>query len=427
MDEILSAMKNLLTPVLFSYSLYTLISQSSSKSSYDKLLIISYDGFRYDYLDRELTPYLFSLKSSSTYAKHVINVFPTQTFVNHFSIATGLYSGVHGVIGNVVFNPKTGKLMTYGYDLFHYNKDITPIWTLNEKAGQGRHSGVMMWPGSQFAYAGISPTFVNIFDPRTPWENRISTAISWFLHPKTPANLVMMYFEEPDDEEHTSGPGSLQTRERLKKVDKLTEYLFKSLKDNSLADVNVVLLSDHGMESVTFDRMIDLTKIAGDKAVMYGTSPVLQIFPNKGQSVPNIYTKLNDAAAKNKHFKVYLKENIPEHFYIKDCERTAPILAVAEPTYAFQDYYEAIDWQIKNKGAPRNGTYGIHGYDPESINMRPYFIAHGPMFKENFNAGELRMVDMHPLFANILRLELPSLKPNGTLAGVQKILKPKNK
>ncbi|CAH1405730.1 unnamed protein product [Nezara viridula] len=404
-----------------------LISRSSSKSPFDKLLVVSYDGFRYDYLDRELTPYMYSLKSSSSFAKHVINVFPTQTFVNHFSIATGLYSETHGVIGNTVFNSKTGKLMRYGHELFHYNNDITPIWTLNQKAGQGRHSGVMMWPGSQFPYSNIVPTFINVFDRGTAWENRISTVMSWFLHPKSPANLVMMYIEEPDDEEHTSGPGSSQTRERLRRVDKITEHLFKSLKNNSLTDVNVVLLSDHGMEGVTLDRMIDLTKFVGDKAAMYGTSPVLHIYPNKGQSIVDIYSKLNEAAARNKHFKVYLKESIPEHFHIKDCQRTAPIIAVAEPTYAFQDYYGAIDWQINNKGAPRNGTYGIHGYDPQTINMRPYFMAHGPKFKENFNAGELRIIDMYPLFANILQLELPSIKPNGTLAGIQTILKPRNK
>lgn len=139
-----------------------------------------------------------------------------------------------------------------------------------------------MWPGSQFSYSDTLPTFVNLFDRRTTWENRIDSVMSWFLHPKTPANLVMMYFEEPDDEEHTSGPGSSQTRERLRRVDKITERLFKSLNDNSLTDVNVVLLSDHGMEGVTLDRMIDLTKFVGNKAVMYGTSPVLHIYPNKG-------------------------------------------------------------------------------------------------------------------------------------------------
>lgn len=111
-----------------------LISRSSSKSNFNKLLVVSYDGFRYDYLDRELTPYMFSLKSSSAFAKHVINVFPTQTFVNHFSIATGLYSEVHGVIGNTVFDPKTEKLMKYSQELFHYNNDITPIWVSTDKS-----------------------------------------------------------------------------------------------------------------------------------------------------------------------------------------------------------------------------------------------------------------------------------------------------
>ena len=109
-------------------TLYLSVSLTLSKSTHDKLLVISYDGFRYDYLDKNLTPYMHSLKTSSSYAKSLLNVFPTQTFVNHFSIATGMYSGVHGVIGNNVFDHKKGQLLNYDYDLFHYNKDITPIW-----------------------------------------------------------------------------------------------------------------------------------------------------------------------------------------------------------------------------------------------------------------------------------------------------------
>lgn len=100
------------------------------QSTYDKLLVVSYDGFRFDYLDkfRELTPVLNSLKSHSSYAKCLLNVFPTQTFPNHFSIATGLYAGVHGVLGSRVYDKDSDKLLKYSYELFHYNENVTPIW-----------------------------------------------------------------------------------------------------------------------------------------------------------------------------------------------------------------------------------------------------------------------------------------------------------
>lgn len=152
-------------------------------------------------------------------------------------------------------------------------------------AGNGRHSGTMMWPGSQFSYGGVKPTFYVPFDQGISWEKRVSTVLSWFKHPTTPANLVFMYFEQPDDEEHASGdaPHSQRTIEKLKRVDKLAEHIVKSLKENCLNDVNIVLLSDHGMETVTLNRIIDIMKVVGEKAVMYGTSPVLQVYPKQGK------------------------------------------------------------------------------------------------------------------------------------------------
>lgn len=35
---------------------------------------------------------------------------------------------------------------------------------LNEYNGNGRHSGVMMWPGSEFNYQGHKPTHIQIYN-----------------------------------------------------------------------------------------------------------------------------------------------------------------------------------------------------------------------------------------------------------------------
>ncbi|XP_014277015.1 ectonucleotide pyrophosphatase/phosphodiesterase family member 5 isoform X1 [Halyomorpha halys] len=407
-------MNHLFILIFFSFFLFI-----SCFIHHDKLLVISYDGFRYDYLDLNITPNLNSLKNNSSYAKCLLNVFPTQTFVNHFSIATGLYAEVHGVLGSNVFDQKNNKLLKYSYELFHYNENIIPIWTLNELAGKGRHSGVMMWPGSNFAYNGTNATFMVKYNSSVPWDHRVTTALKWFVHPETPANLVMMYFEEPDSESHAFGPGSPEVLEQIRRTDNITKYILDSLANNNLSDVNIIFLSDHGMEAVTRDRIIDLRQSVGEKADMYGTSPVCQIYPKPGQTVSEIYKLLMNEASKSKNFKVYLKSEIPEHLHIKFCERTPPILAVAEPQYAFQDIYSTIDWEIKNKHAHENGTYGVHGYDPETVTMHPYFIAHGPLFKRNHSMGELRTVDMFSLFSHILRLGPPPVKPNGTFSGVE--------
>lgn len=80
------------------------------------------------------------------------------------------------------------------------------LQTANEKAG--KHSGCMMWPGSDFKYDGTACTFNWKFDPSKEWKDRVDEVMRWFTHEKTPANLVMLYIEQPDALAHVYGPDS---------------------------------------------------------------------------------------------------------------------------------------------------------------------------------------------------------------------------
>lgn len=120
------------------------------------LLVISFDGFKPDYLHRNVTPNLNQFRKDGVSAGFMLPVFPTKTFVNHFSIATvsivfqanslvdkaqfiqqfrliflfivqGLYPGNHGVLANDLYDSKFGQLK-YSYELFHYNDSTIPIW-----------------------------------------------------------------------------------------------------------------------------------------------------------------------------------------------------------------------------------------------------------------------------------------------------------
>lgn len=133
------------------------------------------------------------------------NVFPTKTFTNHYSIATGAYPETHGILGNEVYDKIKGKL-NYGYDLFHLNQSVLPIWTINELAG-GK-SGCMMWPGSNYEYSGVNCSYSQIYSSKTPLTERVDTVIEWLTKEKDPPNLVMFYSEQPDKLAHIVGPNS---------------------------------------------------------------------------------------------------------------------------------------------------------------------------------------------------------------------------
>ncbi|KAJ8872843.1 hypothetical protein PR048_026459 [Dryococelus australis] len=246
------------------------------------LVVVSFDGFRPDYLGRGLTPVLDGLRAEGSRAAYMHNVFPTKTFPNHHSIATGLYPESHGVLGNSVYDVARDRRIGYGPQLYS-NPGVTPIWTLNQMAGGGRHSGVMMWPGGEFSYNGVLPTFRQPYDLQVGWESRVDTVVGWLVHPSTPANLVMLYFEEPDRRAHAFGPDSPEVRYHIQKLDNITRYLRQKLAAHNLMDrVNVVQLSDHGMEAVTLARIINITDfVSTSQFKMIDTSPVIQLFPVK--------------------------------------------------------------------------------------------------------------------------------------------------
>lgn len=89
------------------------------------------------------------------------------------------------------------------------------IWfqIANQKAGG--FSGSMMWPGGEFEYNGLQSTFTEIYKQDKDFNYRVDKALSWFKDEKTPANLVMIYYEEPDKTAHNFGTESQEVRLEL--------------------------------------------------------------------------------------------------------------------------------------------------------------------------------------------------------------------
>ncbi|XP_018564085.1 bis(5'-adenosyl)-triphosphatase enpp4 isoform X2 [Anoplophora glabripennis] len=401
-----------------------LISYVYSLSTHPILIVVSYDAFRYNFFDTKLVPNMERLKDVGTHADYLINVFPTKTFPNHHSIATGLYPDVHGVIGNTYYDPKYKKVLKIGYEMFHYNEDIKPIWRWNEDQGNGRYSGTMMWPGANYPYQGQNITYVKTFEPGYDWRQRVEDVISWITDPVKPANLVMLYFEEPDTHGHAFGPNSKTVRDLLVKLDNITLYLEELLEQNKLTDkVNVVHLSDHGMISVTPPYFINITQyITNGTYDWAGASPCIQIIPHEGYE-EQIYNSLKTGSVANGHFRVYKKEEFPKRWNYKDNPRSPPILVMADVGYALDDliitapkYAEHYHFKLTN-----SSEFGVHGYDYNVTDMHPFFMARGPKIKNEHKVAPFHTVDLFNLFTKIL--ELPHISNNGTLDNIVDILK----
>src|ERR1041385_3603809 len=133
------------------------------------VLLVSIDGFRYDYFGKTSTPNLDSIMDRGVRARYMIPSFPSKTFPNHYSIVTGLYPAHHGIVANNIFDPATGRLFATGKreevrDPMWWGGP--PIWTLMEL--NGRTSAPLFWPGSEAPHADKWPTYWEPFDTRQP-------------------------------------------------------------------------------------------------------------------------------------------------------------------------------------------------------------------------------------------------------------------
>ena len=200
-----------------------------------KVLLISFDGFRWNYLDRTETPYFDEIIHDGVKAKWIENVFVTQTFPNHYTIATGVYEESHGIVSNQFWDPKLNKSFSYkskkSKDPVFWGAE--PIWITNQK--QQHASGVYFWVGSEVKIKGMYPTIYKSYNSKVDWFKRVDTVVGWLANDEINGenldiNLAMLYFNQPDHFGHMYGPESDEVTEQIKRCDNITGvYIILSL------------------------------------------------------------------------------------------------------------------------------------------------------------------------------------------------------
>lgn len=226
-------------------------STSSQCNQSEQLLIISFDGFRYDYFDAFELDNLRSLSRSGVHSKNGMKgVFTTKTFPSHWSIATGMYQQNHGVIGNRFYDPVSEEV--FGKKNEQINKEWfkgEPIWVTAKKCG--KKVGIYFWVGSEIDFGSdLNPNEFKKYNHSVPLQDRINQVIQWLTVSKY--DLVMMYWNEPDTSGHSFGTFSTQVNQSLNEIDGQLYRLINALKkDDLLEKTNIVILSDHGMTNTT--------------------------------------------------------------------------------------------------------------------------------------------------------------------------------
>jgi predicted AlkP superfamily pyrophosphatase or phosphodiesterase len=384
----------------------------NSEDNYDKsyVVMVSLDGFRYDYVRKFDCP---NLNQFQIQAQGIIPSFPSKTFPNHYSIVTGLYPGNHGIISNEFYNRNFNKIYTSSTieavrEGKWYRGD--PLWVLSQEEGMA--SASMFWVGSEAKINGFYPSYYYAYDESINNEERINTVVNWLTLPKEQRpHFITLYFSDSDNSGHNYGPDSKEMEETAHYLDSLIGDLKNKL-DHCGLDVNLLIVSDHGMKEIFPDGLLNimdyLPSDVDSNAIITSNMPVM-IYSSDSTFLMDYYLNLK----KEDRILSYYRDSLPEEFnyYAKD-PAIGDIVIMPKPGY----YITAI------KELPK-GT-STHGYSVNDCpEMKGIFFASGPAFKDHLTIGPFENVHVYPLIAAILDLEYDSTMIDGRKEILEGILK----
>ncbi len=362
------------------------------------LVLVSIDGFRHDYPDLYPTPALARIAAAGVRAASLRPVWPTLTFPNHYSIATGLYPAEHGIVGNRF--PAADRESWYEY------KDRTtvqdgrwyggePIWVAAERAGLP--AAAYYFVGTEAPVGGVSPSDWRAFDDGVPGEARVAQALDWLARPdETRPHVVTLYFEHVDVASHRHGPGSAEAAAAVATVDGWLGELLDGIARLPVArQTYVVVVSDHGQLPTRLDEpsfvIEEVANLDGVQVVNHGSLAMLFLDPAERERAAGLRDAIN---ARWEHGRAWLRDEAPAAWHVAGSPRMPDLLVQADPGYTV----------VSRAGGEVKLTAGDHGWAPETAGMHGVFLACGPGLPAGRRLPAIGAVDVYPLLLDMLGL-----------------------
>jgi predicted AlkP superfamily pyrophosphatase or phosphodiesterase len=399
-------------------STLTVNSKASLEKSY--VLLISLDGFRWDYLEKHQPPHLINFISNGVKAQSLIPSFPSKTFPNHYTIATGMYPDKNGIVGNSFYSNKKKVTYTIGNremveDGTFYNG--SPIWVQAQKSKMV--SASYFFVGSEAAIQGMRPTYYKVYDGNIKNETRVDQVLDWLALPeKERPHLITLYFSDMDDIGHKYGPDSdAEIKKALFELDETLGALYQGIQASGLP-INIIIVSDHGMITVATSNLIPTESIENDRLFLtIDNGAIINIHPKKGVEIDSVYNYLKHKEA---HFKVYTTASTPGFEYTPKNRDWGTFQILPDPGYYFTSKRRIASLNAKNIS-----QIGVHGYDTALKDMHGIFYANGPAFKNDYTFPSLKNIHIYPLICKILEFPIPDTI-DGELNQIEGVLKSVN-
>jgi predicted AlkP superfamily pyrophosphatase or phosphodiesterase len=363
------------------------------------VILISIDGFRWDYLNLFSPPTLSRLASGGVRAEGLIPVFPSKTFPNHYSIVTGQYPERHGILSNNLVDEALPGRFSLGQRDRWIQQDTRwwggePIWVTAER--QGHPTGTMFWPGSDVEIAGRRPSYWRMFDNDLSNDARVDQLLAWLKVPDPGRpTFLTLYFSDVDSAAHDFGPQSEEIRKAIAQVDNAVARLISGIDAAQLTSrTNLILVSDHGMAPLSRERTIVLDDLIDIRTVdMIDSSPIVGLNSRLGDP-DAVFRALKD---KVPSLLVYTRDTLPAEYRLRGHPRLPQVIGIADDGW----HVTTREWLEREEGRIPGGT---HGYDPRHRSMHGLFVGVGPQFKSGVVVPAFENIHIYELICRVLGL-----------------------
>jgi predicted AlkP superfamily pyrophosphatase or phosphodiesterase len=373
------------------------------------VILLSWDGVRYDYLNRGEFPALARLQREGTQAEKLVTVFPSLTFPSHVTLATGASVEHHGIVANSFRDRVRGK--------FQYENDASwleaePIWAAAER--QGVHAAVFFWVGSETDWHGVGATYrKSPFDSHVSEAAKVEQILAWLDLPSDRRpRLLLSWWHGADAVGHREGPDSPKIASALAEEDQALAQLLAGLDARGAwPDTTLLIVSDHGMAAVS--EPVDLPaalRAKGIEAEVIASNGIAHVWLTDPARLRDAQATLGALPG----VTVWAGDAVPKSLHYAFPERMGDLLAVTTPPRFFvaPDTLQSVSIRV------RGMDHGAHGYDPALPEMGGIFLAMGRGVEKGARLPPAHAIDVAATVARLLGIDAPRNSEGVPIPGI---------
>jgi predicted AlkP superfamily pyrophosphatase or phosphodiesterase len=367
---------------------------------------------------------------------------PSVTYPNHTTLVTGVAPALHGIAGNLTFDPLQKNMEGW----YWYAQDVKVPSLFDAVHARGGVTLGFSWPATAGslsitdnipeywrAYTSEDVKAVRVVSTPGLAEriNKLSgttfaatlgvTVAADAARAKAAAAIIAadhpqfsaVHLSSLDETEHENGPGTPPVKVNLEALDDIVGTLIAAVR-KAQPDVVVALVSDHGFAPISHDvNLVSAFVDAGLVTLDKGKVKSWQAMPwyQAGSDIIVLADK-NDAAVKEKVHALLMKLAADPKNGIGGVIDRAEIAKRGGAREA--DFW--VNFAPGYKGGKSitgplitpSVDKGTHGYFPDWPEMRSTFLIAGPGVPNGKALGEIDMRDIAPTVAKILDVKLPT-------------------